>query len=511
MILPRRFRGFARSALVGLTTGALVGVAMAGHAGEPEPGTAPSMVPGEPASTAMETPASTDTDTGSGDARPSAAGFGESYWGPIPAPTDSTQRAFPASPRPLWEYPLLGPYRVLQFPFRATSAGLGASYVYLEESGFLRRLAELLGPKPIPYGAMVSFKAGGLSGLGGGVTIFHNEFFGPDHRLKIRTTITSTGEKKATLGTIFGLDQPRTVEVGGGYRLRRNSRFFGLGPRSREPDASFFSQEVAWGGAELSQALHGPLRVETGLLYSSVGTRLPHDDHEPALPEVFDGRAEYARPFGYGDRSEGWTWNLGIVRDATTTTRRPESGGIQRLRASYFGANGGEARADYWSYRIDVEQFVGLWFTERALAARGYLNWIDEDAASVPFQRLLTNDEPDLFRGFRDYRWRDRGVIGASFEYRWPIWVDNRVGNSGLDAYLLADVGQVFGEFEEIVGRRLQTSYGAGIRVLGRNDYTGRIEVAWSREEVVFRLASDQIFQYAGGGLFHGRDQSALR
>ena len=77
--------------------------------------------------------------------------------------------------------------------------------------------------------------------------------------------------------------------------------------------------------------------------------------------------------------------------------------------------------------------------------------------------------------------------------------------------YLLADVGQVFHEFDEIASRTIQTSYGVGVRAIGRNDFAGRAEFAWSREEFVFRLSSDQIFQYAGGGLFTGRDQSALR
>jgi hypothetical protein len=35
--------------------------------------------------------------------------------------------------------------------------------------------------------------------------------------------------------------------------------------------------------------------------------------------------------------------------------------------------------------------------------------------------------------------------------------------------------------------------------------------MAWSDEEIVVRLLSEQIYQYAKGGLLHGRDQVALR
>lgn len=444
------------------------------------------------------------------DGRTPMDGTGESYWGPIPAPSDSTQTEFDGAPRPAWEYPLLVPYRVVEFPIHMVTSGIGASYVYLENSGFIHWLGQVLGPKPIPYGAMASFKAGGLSGFGAGVSVFHNEFFGPDNRLKIRTLFTSTGEKKATLGTIYGVGHDATIEMGGGYRLRRNSRYFGLGPNSKEANESFFSQEIGWGGVTFNQVVTEKARIELSGLYSSVGTRLPHHDHSPALVDVFGGAADDL-PYGYGARSEGVTWSISLVRDATDTTRRPETGSIHRFRAARFASTTDELPAQYWSYRIDLEHFIGLWFTERALAARGYLNWIDEDRDDIPFQRLLTNDEPDLFRGFRDYRWRDAGMIGASFEYRWPIWVDNHVNGVGLDAYLLSDIGQVFGDFEQIIPRRFQVSYGGGIRVIGNNDFVGRIEFAWSQEEFVFRLSSDQIFQYAGGGSFNGRDQSALR
>ncbi len=438
-------------------------------------------------------------------------GSGESYWGPIEARADSNSTEVEQNPRPAWEYPLLVPYRIVQLPFRAVVGTIGAAYVYADESGLAYRIAQILGPKELPYGALLTVKGGGLSGIGGGVSIFHKEFFGPHNRLKIRTTFTSKGETKATLGTLFGDRKASMLEVGGGYRIRRNARYFGLGPDAGNRNESFYSQETSWGGFLVSQRIKDELRIELGTLYSGVGARRPHDEDEPALPDLFNGTRERTRPFGYGDLSTGLTLNLGIVRDGTMKTGRPESGSIQRLRATYFTSTGDEAESSFWSYRLDLEQFIGLWHTERALAIRGYVNWLDEESDLIPFQRLLTNDEPDLFRGFKDYRWRDRGLTGLSLEYRWPLWVDNQVGGPGLDVYLLTDVGQVFNEFEEISARNVQVSYGGGIRMIGRDGYNGRLEMAWSKDEFVLRVGSDQIFQYARGGLFNGRDQSALR
>ena len=46
------------------------------------------------------------------------AGDGESYWGSIPARSDSiaAEAEFQKTPRPAWEYPLLVPYYIIKVP-----------------------------------------------------------------------------------------------------------------------------------------------------------------------------------------------------------------------------------------------------------------------------------------------------------------------------------------------------------------------------------------------------------
>jgi len=164
------------------------------------------------------------------------------------------------------------------------------------------------------------------------------------------------------------------------------------------------------------------------------------------------------------------------------------------------------------TYRIDMQQFFQLWYPYHVLALRAFATWIDQVGATpVPFQRLMTNDDPDLLRGFRDFRWRDRGMAVLSAEYRWPLWVLTQANGMGLDLYLHSDIGQVFSSLDQINRDNLTFSYGAGIRLLGARGFVLRLEYARSNETFVVRVRGDQIFQFTRGGLFYGRDPIPAR
>jgi len=450
--------------------------------------------------------ASTDEDAAA--ARP--AGYGESYWGYIPPPADSISAPFRNTPRPLWEYPLLVPYRVAEFPLRATWNVAGVTYGALERHHVIQTVSRLLGPRDLPYGFTMQFRAGNLTGVGGGVGFFHNSFLGENNRFKARALYTSTGTRRAVAGVLIGEGRPFYFDSGVGYTLRQNARYFGLGPTSDNENESFYSQESGWAGLTFGRRLSPHLVLELTGAYSEVGTRAPHRDRTPALPERFEGDL----PFGYGDRSKGVLFNLTVSHDNTSETGRPERGGVRRFELSHFlesGAEEGRDSPSYWGYRANLEQFLPLWFTERALALRGFLSYLDAESDEIPFQRLYTNDEPDQLRGYTDFRWRDRGIAAATIEYRWPAWSLRALGGLGIDAYLLTDLGQVFHDFDQISSRNATVSYGGGLRLASPAGFRGRIEIARSEEETVFRISSDQLFQYDKADLYNGRDSAVLR
>jgi hypothetical protein len=422
-------------------------------------------------------------------------------WGPLPAAGDSVTATFRDRPTPLWEKTLLLPYRIIALPFRGVAYGIGASLIYLDERHVIYQVNRLIAPRQGPFGVLLNFTAGGLPGFGGGVTIVHDEFLSPENRFKFRWQSTVNGSHQISVGLRRGEAPDRQFDFGAGYRLRPNARYFGIGPTSDDARESFYEQELTWVGAMLRPYLSQDIAFEVGALYSAIGAR-GTDEDSPSLSDEFAGDL----PPGYHDRSDGVNVVLGLRHDSTKEVGRPTHGGFHRVSAAFFASTDG-TRAAFRTYRGEIERFIPLWHTYRVLAIRSFFSWIEPSGdTAVPFQRLMTNNDPDVLRGYNSFRWRDRGMTALTLEYRWPIWADREPQGLGLDAYLLTDIGQVFGDPDEISLDNLTESYGCGFRVAAYGGFLGRIEFAWSDEETVFRLRSDQMFQFARSAFYHGRD-----
>ena len=430
---------------------------------------------------------------------------GESYWGPIP-PAESKAVALEDNKMPAWEMALMVPYTVISIPFKILAISTGGAIVFAEKNrGFFETVA---GAKHIgQFTLNLTGAAGGLAGIGGGIAVKHSPTDDSPGRFQIRGSVSSNENRRTSVGFRFPIAENDALQFGGGYRLRRNARFFGLGPNTPEHDESRHTRETTWGGINYSHGVPANFWVEGGVMVSAVGTRSPREEEDPALEDQFAGNL----PFGYRERSDGISYGVTLGHDDTRGRGRPEAGGLRRIKVNYFDSfHGPEIR--FWTYRGELQQFFPLWHSKRALAARALVSYIDErDDDSVPFQRLLSNDEPDQFRGFRDFRFHDKGLLAFSLEYRWPVWATRTVDGPGLDAYLFTDIGQVFDDSNEITIDNTAFSYGVGIRAAAYRNFFGRIELGVSHEEVVFRLRADQVFQYAKGGLYDGKDPVPAR
>lgn len=428
-----------------------------------------------------------------------------SYWGPLPAPADSVTAIFLPRGVPLWHRALLLPYDLVSYPVSWVTEGLAAGSYQLYRQGVYDAVREVLDGIGGPFDSRIvpNFTAGGLLGWGGGLTVYRDETAGRPSRFKLHWQSTSNESHRVTLGYLAQTGPRAALQVGAGYRYRPNARYFGIGPFTDGEDESWFSQEMTWAGASFERGLLRAIDVEAQALFSAIGHRGPGVDETPALETLYAGTL----PPGWGERSDGWSIGLSLVHETATETGRPAGGGLRRLGARRFLASDGSG-LQYWSLRAEAQQFFPLWHVARALALRGFVAWLEPaDRDRIHFQRLLTNDEPDLLRGYEDFRWRDQGMVVTSLEYRWPVWVSADPSSHGLDAYLFTDVGQVYGRIGEIALANLTTSFGGGLRLIGRaGNFNARIEVAASEEETVFRLRGDQMFQFGRGGLYHGRD-----
>ena len=426
-----------------------------------------------------------------------------SYWGEAsPVPGDSTLARFVNPPRPLWESAIYWPVRIVSYPLALTVRGIGSGVEALDDSKVLYRIGRLLAPRRGPFGVLLDFRAGGISGLGGGVIAEHGAFFGKGNLFRLRAETTTRGDHRVNLGLKFPSSHDGATEFGLGYRIRGYARYFGVGPSTSDDAESFYHQESAWAGASRQWGVGDGVHVQGDVLYSSIAAGAPGSKEHPSI------ETEYAAdlPFGYGHHSYGWTLGAQITQQNGLGPWRATHGGLRRIRASRFVGSSSDD-TDFWTFRGEAQQYLTLFLPYRVLALRGFASWMElSEGGAVPFQRLLTNDDPDLLRGYEDFRFRDRGMAVLSAEYRWPLWSHMEQEGSGVDVYLLSDAGQVFHDVDQLGGGNLTYSYGGGLRLESAAGFRLRLEIARSEEQTMFRLRADQIFQFMKGSLYFGRD-----
>lgn len=432
-------------------------------------------------------------------------GSGQSYWGEIPPEESAEAVPLGNNDHPLWEDMIYYPYQVVAWPPRALAGGLGTTVAWASQPQVCRTVTDLVTLDFVPVRGQVGVSAGGGDGFGVSYNLTHDEFLGPDNRMKLGLGRSTERKTKATLGFLFGDGQVNSTSLGLGYRLNPISRYYGIGSDSREENKSYYTNETAWAGLGYKRHLQGDVWFEAGGLYSTAATRGSWSRESESLERTFTATGD--RPFGFGDESAGPEISLGLLRDSTRENGRPDSGGIQRLGWAYFTNTDTDADVSFWSERYEVQQFLPLWHTKRGLALRGlYARLHGSGDDPIPFQRLLTNDDPDQFRGYPDLRFRDEGLLSLTAEYRFPAWNYRSVDGVGFDTFLFFDSGQVFGETKEIALRNLTESYGGGVRFLTRGGFMGHVVLGFSEEDWVVRLSAQQMFQYGKGGLLHGRN-----
>ena len=434
----------------------------------------------------------------------------ESYWGSALAAADSSDsiRAVYRDPgMPLTHAVFYWPVRVVTYPLTLLAGGLGAGVEYLDETRVIHKASELIGPRRGPFGVVLGVQAGGLSGFGAGLSVEHDAFFRKGNLLRVRASTTVNGDHRGSIGLRIPSGEGEYFEYGIGYRARENARYFGIGPTTESVNESYYKQELFWTGVTLRRNIGRGVFAEGDFLYSSVGAGEPRYDASPSITTIFAG----ALPYGYGFHSYGVSLGVQLSHENDLSLLRPQKGGSRRIRIERFESTDTE-EIGFWSYRAELQQFFTLWHPYRILALRTYGSWLDPTGNDViPFQRLMINDTPDAFRGYRSFRYRDRGLLAVDAEYRFPLITNQRPGGSGLDLYPLADWGQVFDNAEGVSFQNMSFSYGIGIRVESTSGFVARFEWARSEEENTFLLKSDQIFQFLKRGILYGRDPVPAR
>jgi hypothetical protein len=421
------------------------------------------------------------------------------YWGPAPA--DSAAVVFRQPGLPPWEAAVVYPWRVVTYPIKLAGLGIGALVVAGDRGHVIDDIVDLITPPPRIIGLTPTLNAGGLNGFGGGLTFYDNAFLGADNRARIGGDLTTNGSQRYRMGVLLNEPGKTSVEVGAGYRLRRNARFFGVGPHSDADDESYYGLETSWGGLGINRQVAGDWAIHANILATTAGTRRSAEEDDEELDQVFAGRL----PFGYNARSDGGALGLDVTTGEPRTHVRPDDEALLRFHIAYFDDWNGSSPS-YWSGRVTARRYFPLWYEQRTLMLRGVVAWADPVGhGEMPFQRMNSNHGLDRMRGYQDFRFTDNGLAMLSAEYRWPIWVTKEATNPGLDFLLLGDAGQVFREADQLALKDLALSYGFGLEYAGARGLLARVEFGWSEEDRVIRFSLVNLLETGTGQIYLGR------
>jgi len=425
-----------------------------------------------------------------------------SYWGEFSPPSDSTQAVFRDHGRAAWEWPLFVPYSVIALPLRGLRLGMGAGIRWADRADLFR----FLNIVPVPRGAVPSFDYSSQAGFTFGLN-YYIGIGSPKNPLRARAGYSTAQWQRYTIGAMLNRGGKWEMQLGAGYRVRPNLRFYGIGPQTRVADLSFYEDERNWAGAIVRRRIGRRSFIGVLAAFSSVTTRLPSAGHEPTLPEKFP---DVISAPGFNRRSEGVMVRIGANLNGTKKASNPGRGTIIGATAGVFQSTN-QDDVSFIAYRSEFQQFIPLWHTKRTLAVRAYLNWLDNTGSiDIPFQRLFINEAPDQFRGYTGARWRDRGITGLTLEYRFPFMADDLENAFGIDTALLLDVGQVFRRVENIAINDLTYSYGVGWRAYLDPHFVGTMELMWSDEGFQFRLSTQQLFQFSKDVLYNGKEETVI-
>ena len=217
--------------------------------------------------------------------------------------------------------------------------------------------------------------------------------------------------------------------------------FFGFGDRT--PDAA----EEIYTPTGTEAVLTAQQRI-SGAWYASVGARY--------LDQKLTADTIGVLRFGQVTGSTGGVtteFSAGVQRDTRDNLFAPHAG--QWLQLTYSRSDDGLwSDFSYRTLKVDARSYHTLGGSH-VVALQAQVTGVAGDA---PFDALALVGNSDIMRGYKRGRYRDAWLTAAQAEYRSPVW--HRLGGVAF-----AGAGVSSPSIDELSGRRLLPTYGAGLRV----------------------------------------------
>lgn len=251
-------------------------------------------------------------------------------------------------------------------------------------------------------------------------------------------------------------------------------RFYGMGPDTDVDDRTSFglsaTQVDLTAGVRVTRWLTASGGVGFGnpdITESSESSRVPGTD------DTYDDSGAPGITF----QPEYVLSHIGLVVD-TRNSGNPRQGVLYQLHMRRFDDREG-GRYSFSDTRIDVQYFIPFWNLSRVLALRLLAQQSDGmGEGEVPFYLMPTLGGARSLRGYDRQRFRDRGLILFSAEYRYEV-------NPFLMGAVFYDAGQVAPTWRRFSLNDFRDNFGVGMRFGYSNAVALRADLAFGGEDHV--------------------------
>lgn len=263
----------------------------------------------------------------------------------------------------------------------------------------------------------------------------------------------------------YDLSKHDSVSLDLRFVRRKDNRFHGMGPRSRQGDLSRYDTNMLEGSVvyENRPWRSSSIEARAGARSLDIGPNNCCDD--PSIPTQVARGVFAAPPPGFGQTYVGGFQRLTLALD--TRRPRPASGSGVRVEGrgeAVFAPGDATSRRAWVRYGGEAGAFLDLTGTQRVVSVAAHVELADPLLGVIPFPEQATLGGVKPMRGYLRDRLIDRSAFVGRLTYTWPVWVY-------LDGVIQVDAGNVFGAgLRGFDPKLFRLSTGIGVRSNGERD-----------------------------------------
>ena len=376
--------------------------------------------------------------------------------------------------RTVWEKVAYFPGRLIYFPIKYSLKGVNATIGYVDDSKIVPKINDILTTNDGRRGLKPTY----APRTGGGIIFYQKGLFSGDlnHDILELSSTAEFLERQRYKLTLEEIEFPGKLFTGDllmQYQKLTTESFFGIGGDSRLSNETNFTQEQTTFELRLGRKISttSSIKIAAGYEYTNIDEG--RDTDIPSISEVFDVNL---LP-GCDNPVEMMRWQLSLKSDTKNKPGNPSKGYEVFLCGGLYQQIGDDDFG-FTKYAADITEYIHL-FYNRLLVLRIAGENIDSfNNRQVPFYYLSELGRKETIRGFSRGRFRDRDMLIASAEYRYPVW--KNWDERGVDFLFFADAGQVSHDISRIRMDEFKPGLGFGLRMWNTEGLVAKLEAGKS-------------------------------